>query len=155
VGGYASTDVNIPARPLTAKREGFMAKVTGIGGIFFKARDVDAVRNWYHQHLGIRFDEGGGWSFHWREKDQPSHVGRTVWGPFAEDSSYFDPSDSPFMFNFRVDDLEDMLGRLRRAGVQVEDRVEEYEYGKFGWAFDLEGNKIELWEPRNEEGEPD
>lgn len=130
-----------------------MAKVTGVGGIFFKARDLDSLRNWYQDYLGVPFDKEGGWSFFWRELNQPQHVGRTVWGPFPAETTYFDPSQSRFMFNFRVDDLDELLEQLRRAGVPVEERIEEYEYGRFGWIMDPEGNKIELWEPRNEEGQ--
>lgn len=130
-----------------------MAKVTGIGGIFFKAQDVGLLRHWYLEHLGISFDEEGGWSFYWRELDEPQHIGRTVWRPFAAETTYFDPSLSTFKFNLRVDDLDELLEQLRRAGVPVEEQIEEYEYGRSGWAMDPEGNKIELWKPRNEEGQ--
>ncbi len=132
-----------------------MARVTGIGGIFFKADDPAAVRAWYHEHLGLETDEHG-WSFLWRSTERPEHVGRTVWGPFAAGSEYFDPSEAPFMVNFRVDDLDGVLQRLREAGAQVMETVEDYEYGRFGWFVDPAGVKIELWEPRGEAGqEPD
>ena len=130
-----------------------MAKVTGIGGIFFKARDVDALRSWYAEQLSVPLEEWGSWDFPWRDRENPERVGKTVWGPFPADTDYFAPSDSPFMFNFRVDDLDAMLTQLRAAGVSVEDKIEEYEYGKFGWIIDPEGNKVELWEPRGEEGQ--
>lgn len=130
-----------------------MSKVQGIGGIFFKARDADKLRAWYREHLGIEFDDGGGWSFLWRQKENPQRVGRTVWAPFPAETEYFDPSNSPFMFNFRVDDLDQMLGDLRKAGIQVEDTIEEYTYGRFGWAIDPEGNKLEFWQPMGEEGQ--
>lgn len=130
-----------------------MEKVTGIGGIFFKARDVDALRSWYAEQLGVPLEEWGSWDFPWRDRENPERVGKTVWGPFPADTDYFAPSDSPFMFNFRVDDLDAMLAQLRAAGVKVEDKVEEYEYGRFGWIIDPEGNKVELWEPKGEEGQ--
>ncbi len=130
-----------------------MARVTGIGGIFFKSQDPERLRRWYWDQLGIPMDEEGGWSFHWRDEEDPARVGRTVWGPFSLDTSYFDPSRSPLMFNFRVDDLDAILDDLRAAGVEVIDEIEEYPYGRFGWVLDPEGNKIELWEPRGEEGQ--
>lgn len=131
-----------------------MAKVTGIGGIFFKAKEPEALRRWYQEHLGIPMDpEGEWWSFTWRDRDEPGRIGRTVWAAFPEDTSYFEPSRSSFMFNFRVDDLDAALAELRAAGVEVLEQIEEYEYGRFGWILDPEGNKIELWEPRDEEGQ--
>ena len=136
-----------------------MARVTGIGGVFFKAQDPTQLSAWYQKHLGIASggDEvvafpDGTVTFHWRERGNPDRVGYTVWGPFRQDTNYFEPSTKPFMLNFRVDDLDGMLTQLRRAGVQVDDKVEAYEYGRFGWAMDPEGNRIELWEPA--EGKP-
>jgi predicted enzyme related to lactoylglutathione lyase len=130
-----------------------MGKVTGIGGIFFKAKDPQAVTDWYQKHLGISVDEQSGVSFLWREKESPERIGRTVWSPFPENTTYFDPSKSSFMLNFRVDDLDEILTALKAKGVHVIDKVEEYEYGRFGWILDPEGNKIELWEPLGEEGQ--
>lgn len=124
-----------------------MARVTGIGGVFFKCRDPRGLADWYREHLGVPIEEYGGASFPWREHGDPEREGFTVWGPFGEDTSYFDPSERPFMVNLRVDDLDAMLERLRAAGVQVDDRVEEYPYGRFGWFMDPEGTRIELWEP--------
>jgi predicted enzyme related to lactoylglutathione lyase/DNA-binding transcriptional ArsR family regulator len=92
-------------------------------------------------------DEQGYVQFEWREKDDPERVGATVWEPFAHDTDYFDPSTKPFMLNFRVANLAALLDQLRKEGVQVDDKVEEYEYGKFGWIMDPEGNRVELWEP--------
>ena len=108
---------------------------------------------WYRKHLGVELDPGGGASFYWRERGAPAHVGRTVWGPFPADTTYFTPSSASWMINYRVDDLDRVLAELRAEGVQVLDEIEEYEYGRFGWIIDLEGNKIELWEPRGEEGQ--
>lgn len=128
-----------------------MARVTGIGGIFFKARDAGALRSWYERHLKFETDQYGGWSFLWRDLDNPNRLGRTVFSLFEENTTYFAPSQARFMVNYRVDNLDELLTELRQAGVRVEDRVEEYDYGRFAWVLDPEGNKIELWEPRGEQ----
>lgn len=124
-----------------------MKRVTGIGGIFFKARDPKALGAWYREHLGIDVQDWGGAAFRWRDEHNPEGGGTTVWSPFAADTGYFVPSTAPFMVNYRVHDLHALLAALRAEGVQVEDKVEESEYGKFGWVVDPEGNKLELWEP--------
>ncbi len=124
-----------------------MKRVTGIGGIFFKAQDPQALGAWYRQHLGIGVEDWGGAAFRWASPDNPSGTGTTVWSPFKADTSYFAPSLASFMINYRVDDLHALLAPLRAEGCQVDDKVEESEFGKFGWVFDPEGNKIELWEP--------
>lgn len=123
-----------------------MQRVTGMGGMFFKARDPQRLMQWYHEHLGIE-SEAGGASFHWRERNDPTREGFTVWNAFPHDTAYFRPSSKPFMFNFRVADLDALLTELRAAGVQVDQRTEEYSYGRFGWIMDPEGNRVELWEP--------
>lgn len=130
-----------------------MAKVTGIGGIFFKVKDADASRKWYQEKLGIPIQDYGGSAFAWRHRDQPDHVGSTVWSPFPNDTKYFGPSQATFMVNYRVDRLDELLAQLREAGVRVDEKVEDFPYGKFGWVYDPDGNKIELWEPRGEEGQ--
>lgn len=120
-----------------------MEKVLGIGGVFFKARDPKALAAWYRDHLGLLI-----------EPDQTFAVltatggDRTVWSSFPADTTYFGSGPSPFMVNYRVRNLDAMLAQLRAAGAQVEDRIEEYDYGRFGWATDPEGNRFELWEPR-------
>jgi predicted enzyme related to lactoylglutathione lyase len=114
--------------------------VEGIGGVFFRARDPDALRNWYSQHLGIEMEEFGT-IFTAKEGDH------TVWAPFPADTTYFGSPDQASMVNFRVRDLDAMLAQLRAAGVEVVDHVEEHEYGRFGWATDCEGNRFEVWEP--------
>lgn len=121
-----------------------MKRVTGIGGIFFKARDPKALAAWYRDHLGLNVEDWGGAVFRWAED---SATGTTVWSPFQHDTEYFAPSTAAFMVNFRVDDLHALLAALRTEGCEVMDKVEESEYGKFGWVLDPEGNKLELWEP--------
>lgn len=124
-----------------------MKRVTGIGGVFFKSKDPKALGAWYRTHLGINVEEWGGAAFKWSGPDNPECSGTTIWTAFAADTNYFLPSAAPFMINYRVDDLHALLAALRREGVQVEEKVEESEYGKFGWIMDPEGNKVELWQP--------
>lgn len=123
-----------------------MKRVTGIGGIFFKAKDPKALTEWYGKHLGVPVEKWGGVIFRWAT-DNPSGEGSTTWSPFKEDTTYFAPSTSSFMINFRVADLHALLAALRAEGCAVQDKVDESEYGKFGWVVDPEGNKVELWEP--------
>jgi predicted enzyme related to lactoylglutathione lyase len=126
-----------------------MARVTGIGGIFFKARDPGAIQAWYRDRLGIDMEpEQPSATFQWRHHDDPDRPGMTVWGIFPEDTSYFGSGAQPYMVNFRVDDLEGLLGRLRANGVEVAGGIEEYPYGRFAWVVDPEGNRVELWEPK-------
>ena len=122
-------------------------RVTGIGGIFFKARDKDRLLAWYRDHLGVDVQDWGGTTFEWRDARDPSRKGHTVWSLFKHDSDYFGPGAQPFMVNYRVANLSQVLSDLRREGVTVDDRVEESEFGTFGWIVDPEGNRIELWEP--------
>lgn len=130
-----------------------MPRVTGIGGVFFKSKQSKELRSWYDEHLGVEPEDYGGHAFRWRQLDDPNRVGSTVWSIFPEESAYFDPSGARFMVNYRVDDLDEMLNGLRAAGVKVDDKTEEYEYGRFGWCYDPDGNKIELWQPLGEEGQ--
>lgn len=123
-----------------------MKRVTGIGGIFIKARDPATLREWYRRHLGLDVADWGGVVFRWNA-DDPAAAGTTTWSLFEAESAYFAPSTAPFMVNYRVDDLDALLAALRDEGCAVVDAVEESEYGKFGWVIDPEGNKIELWQP--------
>ena len=123
-----------------------MKRVTGIGGIFFKARDPAALAEWYRVHLGLDIEAWGGAVFRWAD-DSPAGTGTTIWSPFKDDTTYFAPGTAPFMVNFRVADLHALLAALRAEGCQVIDKVEESEYGKFGWVVDPEGHKLELWQP--------
>jgi predicted enzyme related to lactoylglutathione lyase len=119
-------------------------RVTGIGGFFFKAENSKALVAWYGKHLGLKTDDYGS-TFWW--KDNAGNDCSTQWSPFAKDTQYFEPSQKEFMQNFRVHDLENLLKKLSTEGVTIVGELETYEYGKFGWILDLEGNKIELWEP--------
>lgn len=120
-----------------------MKRVTGIGGIFFKARDPQALGDWYRRHLGLDVTDWGGAVFRWAE-DSPT--GTTIWSPFKEDTDYMAPGTAPFMVNFRVADLHALLAALRAEGCNVLDKVDESDFGKFGWVIDPEGNKVELWQ---------
>ena len=130
-----------------------MKRVTGIGGVFFKSQDKEAMTQWYRDRLGLDADEYG-CMFQWRDVEKPESKGYTVWSPFKADSRYFDPSTKPFMVNFRVDDLEALLTTLRQEGVQVVGDIQDEENGRFGWILDPEGNKIELWEPVDSDKDP-
>jgi predicted enzyme related to lactoylglutathione lyase len=120
-----------------------MAKVTGLGGIFFKSRDPAALSAWYAQHLGLDVEEWGGARFN----EDAQRPGYTLWSPFAVDTGYFGPGTQPYMINFRVDDLDALLAQLRAAGVEVAERLEQSEFGRFGWVVDPEGTRVELWQP--------
>lgn len=124
-----------------------MRRVTGIGGIFFKARDPVALRAWYKAHLGIDVQEWGGTAFPWADEAGNAVKGTTVWSIGAADGDYFAPSTAPFMVNYRVEDLEALLAALRAEGCNVLEKTDDSEYGKFGWVIDPEGNKVELWQP--------
>jgi predicted enzyme related to lactoylglutathione lyase len=121
-----------------------MAKVIGLGGVFIKSRDPKALSAWYAKHLGVDASPWGGVMFEEDEKRK----GCTLWSPFPQDTDYFQPSDKPFMLNFRVDDLDGLLAKLRGAGVQVGEKVLDEEHGRFGWCLDPEGTRVELWEPK-------
>lgn len=122
-----------------------MKRVTGIGGIFFKAADPKALSAWYRDHLGLDTSDWGGALFPWG--GEGSAKGMTIWSPFAQDTDYMAPSTASFMINFRVDDLDALLTVLRTEGCNVLERTETSEQGKFGWVIDPEGNKVELWQP--------
>jgi predicted enzyme related to lactoylglutathione lyase len=127
-----------------------MERVTGIGGIFFKSEDPKKLKEWYRQHMGIEPDADGYVTFKWRELDKPEGKASTVWEPFPADTTYFEPTRSQFMINYRVRNLDAMLAQLRAAGATVDEKIEVMEFGKFGWATDPDGNRFELWEPVQE-----
>ena len=124
-----------------------MRRVTGIGGIFFKAKDAAALRAWYQKHLSIDVQDWGGAAFRWIDEAGELTAGTTVWSIGPADGDYFAPSKSSFMINYRVADLHAVLHALRAEGCNVIDKTDDSEYGKFGWVTDPEGNKIELWQP--------
>jgi predicted enzyme related to lactoylglutathione lyase len=128
--------------------EAYMKRVTGIGGIFFKTKDPDKLRQWYSAHLGIITDQYGA-NFNWRKPDGAR--GYTVWSTFKDDTKYFLPGEKELMINYRVENLKELLKVLKEEGVTIVGEMEVYEYGKFGWILDPEGNKIELWEPVDSE----
>ncbi|SNR38097.1 Phosphoglycerate dehydrogenase [Lutibacter agarilyticus] len=119
-------------------------RVTGIGGLFFKTDNPKALKDWYKKHLNFNTDDWG-CTFWW--KDSNGKDASTQWSPFKSDTSYFSPSKKDYMFNYRVENLEQLLINLKEEGVTIVGEMETYEYGKFGWILDSEGNKIELWEP--------
>jgi catechol 2,3-dioxygenase-like lactoylglutathione lyase family enzyme len=119
--------------------------VTGIGGVFFQARDPQVLQAWYARHLGL---QGASFEiFPWRDAEDPSKPGSTVWAVFPEQTPYFQPSPKPFMINYRVRNLDALLAELRAAGVVVDAKIGVEENGRFAWIMDPEGNRIELWEP--------
>ena len=129
-----------------------MAKVTGIGGVFLKCQgDSKALAAWYAEYLGLELKEWGGAVLRWPD-DHANDAGVTVWHVAAPDSTWFAPSSSPFMINYRVDDLDALLDQLRRADIAVHSGPETHENGKFAWIMDPDGNKVELWEPKAPEG---
>ena len=124
-----------------------MKRVTGIGGIFFKAQDAAALRAWYQRHLGVDVQAWGGTAFTWTDDEGQPVAGSTIWSIASAQGEPFAPNASPFMINYRVDDLHALLGALREEGCNVLEKVDDSEYGKFGWVIDPEGNKVELWQP--------
>ena len=124
-----------------------MAKITGIGGVFLKCKgDSAALAAWYQKHLGMQLENFGGAVLRWPD-DKAEDGGLTVWHLAGKDSQWFSPSDSSFMINYRVDDLDEMLAQLQAAGVAAISGPESHENGKFAWIMDPDGNKVELWEP--------
>lgn len=124
-----------------------MKRVTGLGGVFFKSSNPRETLAWYRRHLDIDSEDWGGLAFRWREEEAPDEIGYTVWSSFPENTDYFAPSDLPYMWNFRVADLDGLIAMLREEGVEIVDGVQEHPNGKFAWIRDPEGRKIELWEP--------
>jgi predicted enzyme related to lactoylglutathione lyase len=126
-----------------------MKKVTGVGGVFFKCKDPELVKQWYNTHLGI---DAGKWgaNFEWRDAEDPSQKGSTAWNTFTEQAKMFEPSAKEFMINYRVENITALVEQLKAEGVTVLDEIETYPYGKFVHIMDVEGNKIQLWEPGDE-----
>lgn len=123
-----------------------MARVTGVGGIFLRARDPKALAAWYGRHLGLKLNDYGGADFLWTD-EVPAGTGQTAWSTFPEDTKYFGPGTQSVMINYRVDDLDALLEQLSAAGVEIDPKRDEASYGKFAWITDPEGNRLELWQP--------
>lgn len=124
-----------------------MRRVTGIGGIFFQAKDPATMHAWYRRHLGIDVQPWGGAAFQWTDTSGAPTGGTTIWSVGPADGGHFAPSTSTFMVNYRVDDLHALVAALKAEGCEVLPKTEESEYGKFAWVMDPEGNKVELWQP--------
>ena len=131
-------------------KENLPKRVTGIGGIFFKTDDPDNMRTWYATHLGLKTDKHGA-TFLWRDIDEPHKKGLTAWSPFSAKTTYFEPSNKPFMINYRVENLEWLLTQLKAEGVTIIGDMIVESYGKFAYILDPENNKIELWESSEDE----
>ncbi|MFC5047546.1 VOC family protein [Aquimarina hainanensis] len=121
-------------------------KVTGIGGIFFRSENPKKIREWYGEHLGLAVNNYGS-SFEFRNANHPENINYLQWSPFDKKTEYFNPSKKEFMINYRVQNIEGLVAKLKEKGVIIVDEIEEFEYGKFVHIMDPEGNKIELWEP--------
>lgn len=126
-----------------------MKRATSLGGVFFKCKDPQAQMDWYATHLGIAMDKYGT-SFQWRKADDKEKLGHTAWSPFDENTDYFGAAAQQYMINYRVENLEVLVEQLKKEGVTIVDDIEIFEYGKFVHILDLEGNRVELWEPDDE-----
>jgi len=122
-----------------------MKRVTSLGGVFFKCKDPEKMKEWYSKHLGLETDNYGT-SFEWRQADERIKKGFTAWSTFKEDTKYMEPSKKDFMINYRVENLEWLIEELKKEDVTIVDEIESFEYGKFVHIIDPENNKIELWE---------
>ncbi|MCF2220937.1 VOC family protein [Chryseobacterium sp. PS-8] len=124
-----------------------MKRATGIGGIFFKCKDPKALKEWYTTHLGVDVNEYGA-TFEWKEAAESNPKGSLTWSPSPETTKYFEPSTRDFMINYTVDNLEALVEELKKENVEILDEIAVYDFGKFVHILDLEGNKVELWEPK-------
>ena len=121
-----------------------MAKVLGVGGVFFRSPDRQRLYDWYAKWLGMEFEN---WGTTYFPKATPANA-QTVWSAFKADTNYFAPSDKQFMFNLIVDDIAQAIEQVRKGGAEIVGTVEKLEYGSFGWFIDPDGNKVGLWEPK-------
>jgi predicted enzyme related to lactoylglutathione lyase len=148
VFGYAFKSITMKKN----KNQQNFKKVTGVGGIFFKCKDPKKMREWYAANLGLNTNQYGA-VFEWRQGADTTKKGFLQWSPFGATTKYFEPSTKDFMINYRVENLEALIEQLKKDGVTVTDNIETVEYGKFVHIMDIEGNKIELWEPNDIEFE--
>ena len=144
LSGFAFKTIMTKQNKKTTK----MKKVTGIGGIFFKCKDPKKMTEWYQTHLGLNTNPYGA-NFEWYEGADSTKKGQTQWTPFPETTKYFEPSTKDFMINYRVENLEALVEELKKNGVTMVDTIETYDYGKFVHILDAEGNKVQLWEPKD------
>jgi predicted enzyme related to lactoylglutathione lyase len=145
--GACQTPPTMPEEtPITPQATDDSPRVTGIGGIFFFSDDPSATKEWYAEHLGLQVNEWGA-SFEFRNANRPDEINYLQWSPFKTGNEYFQPSDKPFMINYRVQHIEKLVEQLKAAGITVVDSIATYEYGKFVHILDPDGNKLELWEP--------
>ena len=147
--------VGFAARAILTKQPesaGKLKRATSIGGIFFKCKDPKKVREWYKAHLGLNTNQYG-CVFEWYQGADSTQKGFTQWSPFKETTKYFEPSTKEFMINYRVDNMDALLVELKKEGITIVDTVQKAEYGKFVHILDVEGNKLELWEPNDVEYE--
>jgi predicted enzyme related to lactoylglutathione lyase len=146
IGKGKTIDLQLDRKGIDLSVPDTLARVTGLGGIFFFSSDVDSLKQWYENNLGFYIDEYGA-TFETRNVNNPLQVNYTQWSPFKKGTTYFSPSTKDFMINYRVQHLDELVNKLRENGVVICDEIETYDYGKFVHILDLEGNKIELWEP--------
>ncbi len=142
-----SFGLGVAVKTITTNNNTGTKKATGIGGIFFTCKDPKKMTEWYRKNLGLNTNTYGGATFEWHEGADSTKKGQTQWQPFAETTKYFEPSSKDFMINYRVDNLEALMEELKKDGVTIVDKMESYDYGKFVHILDVEGNKVELWEP--------
>lgn len=155
IAGYFAGNYRKNPSPGDENREHSMngdKRVISIGGVFFKSENPQQLKDWYARHLGFGIDDYGT-NFVWRHADDEYQKGFTQWSPFNTSTDYFEPSQKDFMINYRVQNIDRLVRELKEEGITVLDEIEEYEYGKFVHILDLEGNKIELWEPDDKEYE--
>ena len=137
-------------KEITQKKVQKNQKVNSIGGIFFKSKNPKELRAWYQKNLGMNMDAYGT-NFEWRQAGDSTQKGFTLWAPFKETTKYFEPSGKDFMINYRVADLQDLLTDLKKEGIEAIDKIDSASYGYFVHIMDIEGNKIELWQPQDNE----
>ena len=121
-------------------------KITGLGGVFFKAKNPNAMKQWYDDNFRLGSDQYGK-AFSWRDVNDKEHISYTQWSVMKDDTDYFDPGKQQYMINYRVENLDELLDELKSKGIKQIGAVDKYDYGNFAWVLDPEGNKIELWEP--------
>lgn len=126
-----------------------MKRVIGLGGIFFRCKDVQKTKDWYAKHLGLETDDYG--CTFWLPHLKSDEVASQQWSSFNKETEYFGNSGQEFMINYKVEDLKSLLDTLKKEGVTIVGEMQQFDYGDFGWIVDCDGRKVELWQPKNEE----